>query len=86
MNKQFYEKVLPTQGNICVVGMKDGVVRPKFTEDLDEALEYIQQFDADDFNTFFGVGTFEGYQRKANACIFMRAFFVDLDCGENNYV
>ena len=83
MNKQFYEKVLPTQGNICVVGMKDGVVRPKFTEDLDEALEYIQQFDADDFNTFFGVGTFEGYQRKANACIFMRAFFVDLDCGEN---
>ena len=53
MNKQFYEKVLPTQGNICVVGMKDGVVRPKFTDDLDEALEYIQQFDADDFNTFF---------------------------------
>lgn len=81
--KQFYEKVLPTQGNICVVGMKGDVVRPKFFDNLDDALNQIESFDKENCNTFFGVGTFEGYQRKAAACIFHRAFFVDVDCGEN---
>lgn len=79
--QQFFEKVLPTQGNICVVGIKDGAVRPKFFEYLNEALDQITTFDQDDFNTFFAVGTFEGYQRKAASCVFMRAFFVDIDCG-----
>jgi len=79
--QQFFEKVLPTQGNICVVGIKDQQVRPKFFGYLEEALEQITLFDRDDFNTFFAVGTFDGYQRKASACIFMRSFFVDIDCG-----
>lgn len=81
-NQQFFEKVLPTQGNICVVGIKDGAVRPKFFEYLSEAIDQITLFDRGDFNTFFAVGTFEGYQRKAASCIFMRSFFVDIDCGE----
>ena len=80
--KQFYEKVLPTQGNICVVGIKGDVVRPKFYDDLDGALNQIEAFDKEENNAFFGVGTFEGYQRKAASCIFQRAFFVDVDCGE----
>ena len=79
--QQFFEKVLPTQGNICVVGIKDDSVRPKFFGYLDEAIDQMTQFDQDDFNTFFAVGTFDGYQRKASSCIFMRSFFVDIDCG-----
>ena len=43
--KQFYEKVLPTQGNICVVGIKGDVVRPKFYDDLDGALNQIEALD-----------------------------------------
>ena len=39
-------------------------------------------FDEGDYNTFFALGTFQGYQRKAVACIAMRAFFIDLDCGK----
>jgi len=81
MNEQFFDKVLPTQGNICVVGIKGDSVRPKFSEYLSEAIDFMKDFDAGDFNTFFALGTFEGYQRKASACIFMRSFFVDLDCG-----
>ena len=81
-NQQFFEKVLPTQGNICVVGIKDGAVRAKFFEYLDEAITQIAQFDADDANTFFALGTFEGYQRKAKECVALRSFFVDIDCGE----
>jgi hypothetical protein len=81
MNEQFFDKVLPTQGNICVVGIKGDLVRPKFSEYLSEAIDFMKDFDAGDFNTFFALGTFEGYQRKASACIFMRSFFVDLDCG-----
>lgn len=84
--KQFYEKVIPTQGNICVVGIKDEIVRPKFFDTLDDALTQIKTFDKDNFNTFFGVGTFEGYQRKAVSSIFHRSFFVDIDCGSGkNY-
>ena len=83
MNKQFFQKVLPTQGRICVVGIKEGAVRPKFFEDIDPAIEQMETFDKDDFNTFFALGTFEGMKRTANACIFMRSFFVDLDCGED---
>jgi len=85
-NQQFFEKVLPTQGNICVVGIKGDSVRPKFVGSVEDALNEIARFDQDDFNTFFALGTFEGYQRKANACIFMRSFFVDIDCGpDKNY-
>lgn len=84
--KQFYEKVLPTQGNICIVGIKGEVVRPKFFDSLDDAINQIEAFDKNDFNTFFGTGTFEGYQRKATASVFHRAFFVDIDCGSGkNY-
>jgi hypothetical protein len=70
MNEQFFDKVLPTQGNICVVGIKGDSVRPKFSEYLSEAIDFMKDFDAGDFNTFFALGTFEGYQRRASACIF----------------
>lgn len=80
--KQFFEKVLPTQGNICVVGMKGDVIRPKFSDNLDDALDHINGFDQGDFNTFFAPGTFEGYQRKSASCVFHKSFFVDIDCGE----
>ena len=82
MNQQFFEKVLPTQGNICVVGIKEGAVRPKFFGYIDEAIRQMETFDRDDYNTFFALGTFEGYQRKANSCLYLRSFFIDLDCGE----
>jgi hypothetical protein len=82
MNKQFFEKILPTQGNICVVGIKNELVRPKFAENIDEAMKHMAAFDEGDYNTFFALGTFQGYQRKAVACIAMRAFFIDLDCGK----
>ena len=62
--KQFFEKVLPTQGNICVVGMKGDVIRPKFSDNLDDALNHISGFDQGDFNTFFAPGTFEGYHSE----------------------
>ena len=81
MNKQFFEKVLPTQGNICVVGIKDGTVRPKFADDIDDAIQQMQGFVQGNWNTFFALGTFEGMSRKADACVLMRSFFVDIDCG-----
>ena len=80
-NEQFFDAVIPTTGNICVVGIKEDAVRPKFFGDLASALEQIQNFDADDYNTFFALGTFEGYRRKASECSYLRSFFVDIDCG-----
>ena len=83
MNQQFFQKVLPTQGNVCVVGIKGDVVRPKFYDNIPAAIVQMETLDKEDFNVFFAVGTFEGMRRKADACIFMRSFFVDLDCGES---
>lgn len=80
--KQFYEKVVATQGNICIVGIMGEAVRPKFFDDLDAALDQIEKFDKEDFNAYFGTGTFDGFRRKAQFCLFQRSFFVDLDCGE----
>ena len=82
MNKQFFEKVLPTQGNMCVLGIGKGIIKPKWADDIDGLIKHIEEFDKQDWNTFFALGTFEGLQRKANECIFMRSFFVDIDCGE----
>ena len=82
MTKQFFEKVLPTQGNMCVLGISDGNIKPKWAEDIDGLMKLVEEFDKNNWNTFFALGTFEGLQRKANECIFMRSFFVDIDCGE----
>jgi len=82
MTKQFFEKVLPTQGNLCVLGIIDGVIKPKWAEDIDGLMKLIDEFDKGNYNTFFALGTFEGLQRKANECMFMRSFFVDIDCGK----
>lgn len=81
MDKQFLEAVLPTHGNICVMGLKDKFPKHRFSETVDDAIVNMEKFDKDDYNTFFALGTFEGYERKAEQCLYMRSFFVDLDCG-----
>lgn len=84
MNKQFFEKVLPTQGNYCVVSIStDGIVQPRFSESLDDALETLELFNSRSLNAYFALGTFSGLRRKAEDCLYMRSFFLDIDCGED---
>jgi hypothetical protein len=87
MLKQFYEKALPTQGVYCITSIRtDKKVTNKFSETLDGVFEQIEKFKSNQLNTFVALGTFDGYSRKADDCLFMRSFFIDLDVGaEKDY-
>jgi hypothetical protein len=83
MLKQFYEKTLPTQGVYCVAAIKDGRIRHHFAKTLDQVLEHIDTLkELDGVNIFTARGTFKGFSRKGEDCIFHRSFFLDLDVGE----
>ena len=83
MIKEFYEKALPSQGVYCATGIDPngkGAVN-KFAETLDELVELIEKFKAKEVNTFVAMGTFEGFSRKADDCLYLKSFFIDLDVG-----
>ena len=82
MLKQFYEKALPSQGVYCVSGLTNGRMANRFAETLDGVLEEIEKFKNKNGDVFVALGTFEGYSRKADDCLFVRSFFIDLDVGE----
>ena len=80
MLKQFYEKVLPQQGVYCVSGIdKDKKTTNRFAETLDDVFKLIERFKKQEVNVFVAPGSFEGFSRKADNCIFYRSLFVDLD-------
>jgi hypothetical protein len=84
MLKQFYEKALPSQGVYCITSIgTDKKVTNKFAETLDGVFEQIEKFKAKQLNVFVALGTFDGFSRKADDCIFVRSFFIDLDVGES---
>ena len=83
MIKEFYEKALPSQGVYCATGI-DPVSKKainKFAETLDELVEQVEKFKAKQFNTFVAMGTFDGFSRKADDCLYLKSFFIDLDVG-----
>ena len=82
MLKQFYEKALPSQGVYCVSGLHQRRMANRFAETLDGVFEEIEKLKKKDADVFVALGTFEGYSRKADDCLFVRSFFIDLDVGE----
>jgi len=82
MLKQFYEKALPSQGVYCVSGLVGGRMTNRFAETLDGVLDEIEKFKKKNADVFVAPGSFEGYSRKADDCVFVRSFFIDLDVGE----
>ena len=88
MLKQFYEKALATQGVYCATGIElgeagKGKVTNKFAENIDDLLKQVEVFKKKGWNTYVALGTFEGYSRKKDDCLYFRSFFIDLDVGED---
>lgn len=81
MNQQFFEKVLPTQGNICVAGITaEGVIQPFLTADFDKALSRLDSLTQKRTNVYYTPATFEGMRRKASESVYVKSFFLDIDC------
>ena len=85
MLKQFYEKALPRQGVYCVSGIDQATKKTvnRFAETLDEVFTEIEKQKAKQQNVYVALGSFDGFSRKADNCIFFRSFFIDLDVGED---
>jgi hypothetical protein len=83
MNKQFYEKVLPTQGVYCATGIVNGSAVNKFAETLDGLYDIINDFSNRGCNTYVALNTFNGFSRKGDGAIYARSFFLDLDVGQD---
>lgn len=85
MLKQFYEKVLPSQGVYCVAAISiEGKVSNRFAESLGDLFDLIDRFNEEKQNVFVALNTFSGYSRKAEYAQYCRSFFIDLDVDPNN--
>ena len=73
---------MPSQGVYCVSGLTNGRMANRFAETLDGVLEEVQKLKDKKADVFVALGTFEGYSRKADDCLYVRSFFIDLDVGE----
>jgi hypothetical protein len=84
MLKQFYEKALPSQGVYCVSGIDQATKKTtnRFAETLEDVFKLIDKFKGQKLNVFVALGSFDGFSRKADNCLFYSSLFVDLDVGE----
>ena len=78
----FLDSILPTRGVYCVVGIKSKLAAPSFhqsTADVDAAATAL---DAHGSDAYFALASFkDGSSRKVENALYMRSFFIDLDCG-----
>jgi len=85
MIKQFYEKALPSQGVYCVTGIStDGKVQNRFAETLDELVDIVDALKDEGKNAFVAMSTFSGYSRRAEAALYARSIYIDLDVDPEN--
>jgi len=85
MRKQFYEKVLPSQGIYCVTEIsKDKRVINRFAESLDEVEDLVATINGGGSNVFIALSSFSGHSRKGEYSAYCRSFFVDLDVKPDN--
>jgi len=80
MRKQFYEKVLPSQGVYCVTEIsKDKRVVNRFAESLDEIERLVEEINSEGKNVFIALSSFSGHSRMSEYAVSCRSFFIDLD-------
>jgi hypothetical protein len=87
MRKEFYTKLLPTQGWYCVAGLRKGEGRNqlihRFVESLGEVEDLVDYFDTHDYDVFVTPASFNSGRRLADNALSLRSFFLDLDVGED---
>jgi len=81
----FLSSVLASEGLYCVVGLKKGAPRQTFVETTEEIDGVVEGLMAQGYDAYFGCAKYlnasEG--RIAQNAKWFKAFWLDLDCGEN---
>ena len=78
----FLDSVLPVQGTYCTVGIRSGVVKQSFQATIADVDAIGSGLDASGVDAYFALATFnDDSSRKVDNAAFLRAFFLDLDCG-----
>ena len=75
---------MPRQGVYCVSAIDPQTKKTinKFAETLDDLVVEVEKFKNRQQNVYVALGSFDGFSRKAEHCIFYRSFFIDLDVGQ----
>lgn len=78
----FLNSVLPTQGTYCVVGIRAGAVRQSFQHSIADVEAVGSGLDSQGVDAYFALASFNSdVSRKADNAVFVRSFFLDMDCG-----
>ena len=82
--QQFLESVLGDDGYYCIFAARASDERKvqKFYDNLDAAIHAAHNLDAEGYDAYFALGTFDqAGSRKVPNVKQLRSFFLDLDCG-----
>lgn len=84
MSLEFLSAVLPTQGKYCAFTLRNGKPhKTVFVDTLDNLLQTNLKFSDQGLNAFNALASFDDEgSREADHALYMRSFFMDLDCGD----
>ena len=79
--QEFLEVALPTDGAYCLVGIKDGVVKHRFTNGIADLLAYAERLNEQSYDCYFACASFKEEVRKQEHAFKLRSFYFDIDIG-----
>lgn len=82
----FLRHILPSNGGYyCIVGIRKGIVQHKFLPSLDGIEDLVNRLVASEYDVYFACAKYEseGLGRKVDNIKELKAFYLDIDCGEN---
>lgn len=86
-NIDLLDIVQPAHGWFAIIGIKNGSVQQRLVETRSEADTVIQAYMAQERNVFFGVAKYlTGDSRLKDNVKSLKAFWLDIDCGEDKAV
>ncbi len=75
--------VLPSTGWYCAAVIADGIVKHRFTDDLQELTEVCGVESARGADVYMALASFRTKERKQEAVIGIKSLWLDIDCGKD---
>ena len=74
--------MLPDTGLYCAVGIKQGLVKQKFSTSIEAVESESHEFTKAGFDSYFACASFASEERKQDVVDRVRSLWLDIDCGE----